>query len=149
MSVSKKLTSEEIEKITASYKKQWRRFRDLLRSKKYKDLPFNDQVTLVDFTGKKKKTVVHGKMAVVKHIKDNMPGLSMSETFSSGPVATPGILTYSQLKCGGNPVDVFILHDAKWATSGTYAYKSAGDYTALWIHQDECFPEIIYIEFRE
>ena len=145
--MSKKLSPEELAKIESKFQAQWKTFRGSLRNRDYKSLPINDQATLIHRIGRKIK-IVHGKDKVVDYLAKYLPNLNLVPEAETNPVDT-GLLTHTDLLVGTRRVVAFLKHDAMKGMAGTYAKDPSGAFDSVWIHQDECFWEIMFLNFRD
>lgn len=145
--MSKKLSPEEVAKIESKFQTQWKNIHGLLRNQDYKSLPINDQATLIHRIGHKIK-IVHGKDKVTDYLAKYMPNLSLVPEAETDPVDT-GILTHPDLVIDTPPIEAFLKHDAMKGIAGTYSTNPSGEFDSVWIHQDECFWELMFINFRE
>jgi hypothetical protein len=144
--MAKTFSRTDIGKLEARFKTRWNAFRKALKTRAYKDLPVNDQAVFVHWAGKK-KNMIHGRAKIVAYIQKNMPGLSLAQTDETLP--TPAKIMTESYEIGLQPVRAYITHDAMKVTTGTYRYNPDGEYSMVWVHQDECFWELIAADFRE
>jgi hypothetical protein len=147
MTMSKKLSPEELAKIESKFQTQWKNFRGLLRNQDYKSLPINDQATLIHRIGHKIK-IVHGLKKVIDYLAKYMPNLSLVPEAETDPVDT-GIMTHTDLVVDTRKIEAFLKHNAMKGIAGTYSMNPSGEFDSVWIHQDECFWEIMFINFRD
>jgi len=147
--MAQRFDADVLKKMDQSFNKQWKKFKKCLKQEGDWAPLLNEHVVLVHRRQGKAYRMAIGRDKVKKHMNETMPHITVKEHEIFIDEYPAEILTGATVKNGDDKADIFIKHDAIRVELGTYHYNSDGEYTAVWIHQDECFWEIIFMDFRE
>jgi|GEM_PF-4264532 len=155
----KKLTAEEIKKLKASFLKQRKRFRKAWINKNPNELAINEEVSFFyRIKGKNEPTIKHQAAYVVKYITEKMTKHRLPDKPESSDPVTADILTGRKFPRDPNDpkskeYGVYLKNGQVMVEYGSYGIDGRGDdegyYTILWVHQDDCWWEAVYFDFRD
>jgi hypothetical protein len=146
--MAKKFTEEVLDKLDRAFQPRWNKFEKCLKQKEDWDPILNDQAILCHRQAERHHLVV-GRDKIKKHMKEKMPNLKLKEHQVFVDEYPAEIATGAVFTIDGNKIDVLVKHNAIRVDRGTFQYNPEGEYTAYWIHQDECGWELIFMDFRD
>jgi|GEM_PF-2626124 len=145
--MAKKFDKEVLDKLDRAFQPKWKIFKKCMNKEADWKHILNEQVVLCHYKGKTYRIVV-GPEKAKAHMKEKMPHLKITFHEISLNEYPAEIATGAVHMIDGRKVDVLVKHNAVRIDHGKYKYNPEGEYTGVWIHQDECGWELLFLDLR-